>query len=249
MTTTFYTGMPEEVLSGFLIKSPPLKKFNYVKAWKKRFFVFYKMADDVYDLYYFKNENKENPLGDIKLSAVSKILICPENHRMWTWIQKSFKCSRTSVILLRTGYRDFFLIGENSTEMDRWYSMLSKGLKRLSQSVQINKESDESRSAARKDSVSQEDSTYDNVNLEDSSEKSEENGDENSSGRHSMDLLSLQDALANICPELRNAPMEPSGNSDLRTEETSPTMTNEQETPHYQRPRSCSWFSDEAQAK
>ncbi|KAA0725073.1 Pleckstrin -like proteiny domain-containing family S member 1 [Triplophysa tibetana] len=113
------------------------------KSWKKRFFVLSKTGEK-YHLSYYRNHEKK---GKIDLSRVSKIDICPENHQMWNWIQENFKCSSASVLLLRVEdfmpkrARDYFLIGENSDEVDQWHKELLKVTQTSENTVQITDDS------------------------------------------------------------------------------------------------------------
>nr|XP_055031989.1 pleckstrin homology domain-containing family S member 1-like [Misgurnus anguillicaudatus] len=137
-TSKFYNELPkEELYSGYLHKSPVRSALtNGIKSWRRRFFVLSKEGEDNYRLAYFKTDNKrEKPLGEIDLSKVSLFYTSPEKHPMWEWIQKNFKCLPSSVLLLRVENfmvkyaRDYFLIGENSEDVNFWHSELQKVLK------------------------------------------------------------------------------------------------------------------------
>ncbi|KAI7797018.1 hypothetical protein IRJ41_011279 [Triplophysa rosa] len=71
--------------------------------------------------YYRNHEKKGKPVGEIDLSKVILICTCPEKHQM-----SDFKCSSASVMFLRVedfmpkSARGYFLIGENSEEVDGW---------------------------------------------------------------------------------------------------------------------------------
>uniref|UniRef100_A0A669B9A3 Pleckstrin homology domain containing S1, tandem duplicate 3 n=1 Tax=Oreochromis niloticus TaxID=8128 RepID=A0A669B9A3_ORENI len=110
----FYTHPKtvREVRAGYLHKSPPLKLITTEKAWKRRFFILFKLSDTEYQLRYFKSsEEKDKRAGEIDL--VSLLHVSPQHHPKWNWIQKSFKCSPSCVLLIRATERDYFLVGEN----------------------------------------------------------------------------------------------------------------------------------------
>ncbi|XP_052468097.1 uncharacterized protein LOC128025651 [Carassius gibelio] len=136
-TSTFYSepAMMEELYTGYLLKSPPLtaltKGIVRLKSWKRRFFVLCKTREDSYHLtYHANNETKE-----IDLSKISQLFIGPEAHQKWDWIQKHFKCSPSSVLFLKVEddtpkhSRDYFLIGENSDDVDGWLNAIVKVMK------------------------------------------------------------------------------------------------------------------------
>uniref|UniRef100_A0A3Q4MZF5 PH domain-containing protein n=1 Tax=Neolamprologus brichardi TaxID=32507 RepID=A0A3Q4MZF5_NEOBR len=103
-----------EVRTGYLHKSPPPKKMTTEKAWKKRFFILFKLSDTEYQLKYFRKEDKDKAAGEIDL--VSLLQVSPQHHPKFNWIQKSFKCSPSCVLFIKTNGttdRDYFLVGEN----------------------------------------------------------------------------------------------------------------------------------------
>ncbi|XP_073683997.1 pleckstrin homology domain-containing family S member 1-like [Garra rufa] len=110
--------------SGYLYKSPPENQFKTQKSWKRRFFVLLKYRDNTCQLKYYKNDEKNKPLGDIDLSKITYMFLYPEMHTMWKWIHNKFRCSSSSVMFIRVPERDYFLIGENSWEMDKWFTAL-----------------------------------------------------------------------------------------------------------------------------
>jgi len=91
-------GAEEQICSGYLYKSPPENLFKsqvcfskgaeqvllsingrlplpislmlyfLQKSWKRRFFVLLKYSNNIFQLKYYKNEEKNKPLGDIDLS-------------------------------------------------------------------------------------------------------------------------------------------------------------------------------------
>ncbi|XP_059387603.1 pleckstrin homology domain-containing family S member 1-like [Carassius carassius] len=128
-------GAEEQVCSGYLYKSPPENLFKSQKSWKRRFFVLLKYTDNICQLKYYKNEEKNKTLGDIDLSRISLLFVGPEAHQKWEWIQKNFKCSPSSVLFLRVEddtpkhSRDYFLIGKNSADVDGWLNALVKVMK------------------------------------------------------------------------------------------------------------------------
>ncbi|XP_041116289.1 uncharacterized protein LOC121321418 isoform X6 [Polyodon spathula] len=71
-SSVFYKAVDgvEEILSGYLVKSPPSGPFFYPKSWKRRFFVLCKTPDNVHLLKYCKDEDdRDKPLGVINLSV------------------------------------------------------------------------------------------------------------------------------------------------------------------------------------
>ncbi|XP_058882036.1 uncharacterized protein LOC117415359 isoform X4 [Acipenser ruthenus] len=71
-SSVFYKAVDgvEEIMSGYLVKSPPSGPFFYQKSWKRRFFVFCKTPDNVHLLKYCKDEDdRDKPLGGIDLSV------------------------------------------------------------------------------------------------------------------------------------------------------------------------------------
>ncbi|XP_062382235.1 uncharacterized protein LOC134070053 isoform X2 [Sardina pilchardus] len=118
----------EKLQSGYLYKSP-MSGPQVMKSWKQRFFTLLKMSDDVHHLKYYEHEKTDKPLGSIDMSEVLLVLFCPESHSMWGWIHKHFGRPASCVLLLKTADRDYFLIGDNSTEMDGWCKSLLKTLR------------------------------------------------------------------------------------------------------------------------
>ncbi|KAK9965727.1 hypothetical protein ABG768_004801 [Culter alburnus] len=138
-TAKFYEepAMVEEVYTGYLYKSPGQSALlKSVSSWKHRFFVLSKTGEDDYQLKYYTNsEKRDKPVGEIDLSKISLLFTGPEKHQMWDWIQKHFRCPPASVLFLRVEddtpkhARDYFLIGENSDDVNGWHNALVKALK------------------------------------------------------------------------------------------------------------------------
>ncbi|XP_076855305.1 uncharacterized protein LOC143510144 [Brachyhypopomus gauderio] len=122
----------DEVRSGYLFKSPTSYiLFKSSKFWKRRFFVLSKAGGNElkYELKYFKDETKKDKIvGEINLYKISLLFLHPETHPSWEWIHRNLKCSPSCVLYLRVPDRDYFLIGENSGEMDSWFKAIFKAL-------------------------------------------------------------------------------------------------------------------------
>ncbi|XP_067226448.1 pleckstrin homology domain-containing family S member 1 [Chanodichthys erythropterus] len=117
-------GAEEQTCSGYLYKSPPENQFKTQKSWKRRFFVLLKYSNNTCLLKYYKNEEMNKQLGDIDLSKVTFMFLNPEMHKMWDWIHNNFRCSSSCVMFIKVPDRDYFLIGENSWEMEKWFKAL-----------------------------------------------------------------------------------------------------------------------------
>ncbi|KAF7705375.1 pleckstrin homology domain-containing family S member 1-like [Silurus meridionalis] len=119
----------EEVRSGYMYKSPSEHLMKSVKSWKRRYFVLSKNPENKYELKFFKDENKrEKPMGTINIYQITLIFRQMKSESIWLWIQKNFKCSATCVLYMKVAAREYFLIGENSTEMDEWFDAIFKAL-------------------------------------------------------------------------------------------------------------------------
>uniref|UniRef100_A0A3Q3X0I5 PH domain-containing protein n=1 Tax=Mola mola TaxID=94237 RepID=A0A3Q3X0I5_MOLML len=123
LSTIFYTsvGIPTEVRSGYFLKSPPQNK-----SWKRRFFVLFKVSEQDYQLKYFNSsEERDKPAGEIDLLQVSFLWVSPQQHSRWGWINKNLKCSPSTVLCIRAGDRDYFLIGESRSVSSGWCRTLN----------------------------------------------------------------------------------------------------------------------------
>ncbi|XP_030631041.1 pleckstrin homology domain-containing family S member 1-like [Chanos chanos] len=117
----------EELHSGYLHKSPQLGHLKTYGSWKRRFFILFRLNEDSYQLKYFKNrETQDKSMGGIDLSQVSLMFLCTESHPLWSWIHKNFRCPASCVLVLKVPKRDYYLIGENSEEVDEWFTVLFK---------------------------------------------------------------------------------------------------------------------------
>nr|XP_043869412.1 pleckstrin homology domain-containing family S member 1-like isoform X1 [Solea senegalensis] len=120
----------KEIRSGYLYKSPPSHKLKSEKSWKKRHFVLYKVSENEHLLKYFRSATeKERPLGGIDLTNISLLYVSPQQHQRWGWIHKSFKCPPSCVLFIKAGDREYFLVGENSDDVDGWFVDLFEALK------------------------------------------------------------------------------------------------------------------------
>ncbi|XP_060698425.1 pleckstrin homology domain-containing family S member 1-like [Hemiscyllium ocellatum] len=110
-------GKNDICFEGYFTKSPPSKRIGIQTSWKKRYFVL-TAKDNQHTLYYFKNQEqcrKLPPHGKIHIDKTTVLCHGLDGHPKWTIIQKLFKCTSESVVLLKTEERDYFLIGEIKT--------------------------------------------------------------------------------------------------------------------------------------
>ncbi|XP_043110155.1 uncharacterized protein LOC122355682 isoform X2 [Puntigrus tetrazona] len=137
-TAQFYSEPAvEDMYTGYLVKSPPLTALTKnTKSWKRRFFVLSKTTEDSYQLtYHVNNERRDKPLGEIDISKISLLFTGPETHQKWDWVKKQSKGSPSSVLFLKVEddtikhSREYFLIGENSADVDGWLNALFKAMK------------------------------------------------------------------------------------------------------------------------
>lgn len=68
------------------------------------------------------NQHRRNKQGDaaeefwlwtLSLFSISQMCVSPVDNHRWGWIQKTFRCSDSCVLCIRTADRDFFLIGQD----------------------------------------------------------------------------------------------------------------------------------------
>ncbi|XP_062330624.1 pleckstrin homology domain-containing family S member 1-like isoform X1 [Osmerus eperlanus] len=120
----------QEVRTGYLLKSPPPSPIKTKNSWKRRFFVLFKMKDESYLFKYFKSsEDREKPLGGIELSTISLLYSSPQKHSQWPRINRNFKCSPDCVLYIKARDREYFLIGEDSCDIDGWFWDIYEALK------------------------------------------------------------------------------------------------------------------------
>ncbi|XP_053495021.1 pleckstrin homology domain-containing family S member 1-like [Ictalurus furcatus] len=119
-------GENEEIYAGYLYKSPQASLFKLQKSWKRRYFVLLKKSKTTSHLKYFKSEEMKRgeSLGTIDLSRVSLMFLNPESHSMWKWVHENFRCSPSNVLFMKVADREYFLIGETSLEIERWFKAL-----------------------------------------------------------------------------------------------------------------------------
>ncbi|KAF7666543.1 hypothetical protein LDENG_00102940 [Lucifuga dentata] len=121
-----------EVKAGFLHKSPPTK----TKQWKMRYFVLSRLDEDVYAFKYYKNKvDRDKALGEINLSQISVLNLGPEDHPKWSWVERIHKCSPSCVLYIKAADRDYFLVGQDSVDVDSWFSALFKAQEKRPQKV------------------------------------------------------------------------------------------------------------------
>ncbi|XP_068161805.1 pleckstrin homology domain-containing family S member 1-like isoform X2 [Antennarius striatus] len=133
LNTVFYnpSSSRKEVYSGYFVKSPPLKKFRTERSWKKRYFVLYKISEQEHQLHYFKSkEEMDRIYKKIELSDIKLLYTGPEKHEKWQWIQRTFKCTPTCVLYIKTKGRDFFLLGQKREEVDDLFTKLFNAMKK-----------------------------------------------------------------------------------------------------------------------
>ncbi|XP_043568718.1 pleckstrin homology domain-containing family S member 1-like [Chiloscyllium plagiosum] len=107
-------GKNDICFEGYFTKSPPGKRIGIQASWKKRYFVL-TAKDNEHTLYYFKNQEqcrKLPPHGKIHINKTTELCHGLDGHPKWAMIQRLFKCTSESVVLLKTEERDYFLIGE-----------------------------------------------------------------------------------------------------------------------------------------
>ncbi|AWP17734.1 Hypothetical protein SMAX5B_017365 [Scophthalmus maximus] len=119
-----------EIRSGYLYKSPPTRRMKAEKSWKRRFFVLFEISQNEHQLKYFRSaEERDSPLGGIDLSNISLLYVNPQQHQRWGWVPGKFSCSPSCVLCIKAVNRDYFLVGENSEQVDGWFSDLFDALK------------------------------------------------------------------------------------------------------------------------
>ncbi|KAI6659033.1 GRB2-associated-binding protein 1-like [Oopsacas minuta] len=101
----------EIIMSGFLIKSPPLKKSIVKKRWHKRYFIL--RADKT--LEYYTNSTQDNPIAIINLKDVQRIEIGLGNDKFG------------NIFDLVTLRRTYFFSAGSSDIMQIWVDQI-KGL-------------------------------------------------------------------------------------------------------------------------
>ncbi|KAI6659034.1 GRB2-associated-binding protein 1-like [Oopsacas minuta] len=109
----------EIIMSGFLIKSPPLKKSIVKKRWHKRYFIL--RADKT--LEYYTNSRKDNPIAIINLKDVQRIEVGLGNDKFGNIFDL--------VILKRT----YFFSAGNSDLMSKWVDQIRELIPRTDVTV------------------------------------------------------------------------------------------------------------------
>ncbi|RXN09708.1 pleckstrin -like protein [Labeo rohita] len=115
----------KELYTGYLLKSPAPSALSKNTT-----------SEGCYQLTYHENhERRDKPLRVIDISKIILLFIGPEAHQKWDWIQKNCKCSPSSVLLMKVEEdtakhcRDYFLIGENSDDVNGWFNALFEAMK------------------------------------------------------------------------------------------------------------------------
>ncbi|CAL8259765.1 unnamed protein product [Arctogadus glacialis] len=131
-TSTVFHGVPPipdqatVVKTGYLLKSPPYSLLRRETVWRRRFFVLYKSNEQDYRLKYFNSENqKDRGLGEIDLKQLRAMLVSPGGHPRWSWVQKNVNCNPSCVLYINTSAREYFLVGDNSSDVNDWFIALS----------------------------------------------------------------------------------------------------------------------------
>lgn len=125
----------EDLCSGFLYKSPPSGQIRKMKSWKRRFFVLEKKNNGSHELKYYKTTEKDKAIKSIEVSSITLLYVGPESHSAFEWISKTFKCSSSSVLFMKTEnptdkvQREYFFIGDSSEEVNRWFNAIFGVLK------------------------------------------------------------------------------------------------------------------------
>ncbi|XP_028331634.1 pleckstrin homology domain-containing family S member 1-like isoform X2 [Gouania willdenowi] len=117
------------IRAGNLIKSPP-NRCKTENSWKTRHFVLYQLNEHEHQLMYFRSSDEtDRPIGEIDLTHISVLQFAPQSHDKWMWIEKKFRCAPSCVLHIKSGDRDYFLVGQTSEEMDGWFTDLYEALK------------------------------------------------------------------------------------------------------------------------
>ncbi|XP_069467961.1 pleckstrin homology domain-containing family S member 1 isoform X2 [Ambystoma mexicanum] len=124
-SSCFYGG--EVIKHGFLTKSPPGELFSKQSSWKRRYFLLVKLSRNSYTLQYYASQNLKNPQkGEIKLEKVLGVHNTIINPDKLAAVQKMFKCVGDQIICISTKKREYYLIGDEISQVKEWFDAILK---------------------------------------------------------------------------------------------------------------------------